>query len=143
MRDAYALIAAVDQETGVATVTVRGEFGPSAYSRLQADLLWVAANCPRRLVLDLGVSNRFTEQLVTVIAAAQRQLPAGCLLEIRSASSSARHLLELAGWPARGSLLPRQQAGLDGRVARDGSDGGRESAGTVARLGREGRGLAR
>jgi len=110
MRNSYALIATVDQATGVATVTVRGEFGPSAYSRLQSDLLWVAANCPRRLVLDLGVSNRFTEQLVTVIAATQRQLPAGCLLEVRSASSAVRNLLELAGWPGARVIATRQQA---------------------------------
>jgi anti-anti-sigma regulatory factor len=83
----------------VATVTVRGEFGPSSYSRLRDDLLWVAANGPQRLVLDLGVSDRFTEQLITVIAAVRRQLPEGCLLEVRSARPAVRNLLELAGWP--------------------------------------------
>jgi hypothetical protein len=94
-----ALIATVDQVAGVATVTVRGEFSPSAYSRLRDRLVWVAENCPRRLVLDLGVADRFTEQLITLIADARRQLPVGCLLEIRSASAAMRDLLELAGWP--------------------------------------------
>lgn len=98
MRDAPALIATVDHVAGVATVTVRGEFGSAAYSRLQDRLVWVAANRPRRLVLDLGTSDRFTEQLITVIAAARRQLPDGCLLEIRAASPAVRNLLELAGW---------------------------------------------
>ena len=98
MRNGLALVATMDQIPGVATVTVRGEFGPSAYARLRDDLLWVAANGPRRLLLDLGVSDRFTEQLITVIAAARRQLPEGCLLEVRSASPAVRNLLERAGW---------------------------------------------
>ena len=97
MRNGLALIANMDQ-AGVATVRVRGEFDTSAYSRLRDDLLWVAANCPRRLVLDLGISDRFTEQLITVIAVARRQLPVGCLLEIRSARPAVRNLLERAGW---------------------------------------------
>jgi anti-anti-sigma regulatory factor len=98
MQNGLALIATVDQAAEVATVTVRGEFDTSAYSRLRDDLLWVAANCPRRLVLDLGISARFTEQLITVISIAQRQLPLGCLLEIRSARPAVRNLLERAGW---------------------------------------------
>ena len=92
------MIATVDPATGVATARVRGEFGPSGYARLRDDLLWVVANCPRRLVLDLGVSDQFTRQLITVIAAARRQLPVGCSLEVRSASPAVRNLLELAGW---------------------------------------------
>jgi hypothetical protein len=103
MRDNLALVAVVDQVSEVATVTVHGSgFGPSAYSRLRDDLLWVAAMRPRRLVLDLGGSDRFTHQLITVIAAARHQLPVGCLLEIRSDSLVVRNLLELAGWPAEG-----------------------------------------
>ena len=98
MRDKLALIATVDQAAGVATVRVRGDFGPAGYARLRDDLLWVAANCPRRLVLDLGISDRFTEQLITVIAVAQQQLPADCQLEIRSARPAVRNLLERAGW---------------------------------------------
>jgi hypothetical protein len=50
MRNMPALIATVDQVAREATVTVRGEFSPSAYSRLQDRLAWVAQNCPRRLV---------------------------------------------------------------------------------------------
>jgi hypothetical protein len=99
MRDVSALIATVDQVAGVATVTVRGELNPSAYSRLRDRLVWVAQNCPQRLVLDLGVAERFTEQLITLIADARRQLPVGCQLEVRSASPVMRDLLELAGWP--------------------------------------------
>jgi anti-anti-sigma regulatory factor len=99
MRDASALIATVDQAAGVATVTVRGEFRPSTYSRLQDRLVWAAENCPQRLVVDLGQCDRFTEQLITLIGAARRQLPVGCLLEIRSANPAVRKLFELAGWP--------------------------------------------
>ena len=98
MRDTLALTAIVDPAAGVATARVRGEFGPAGYARLRDDLLWMAANCPRRLVLDLGASDQFTEQLVTVIAAARRQLPAGCLMEVRSARPAVCNLLELAGW---------------------------------------------
>jgi hypothetical protein len=110
MQDTLALIATVDQAAGVATVTVRGEFGPAGYARLQDDLLWVAANCPPRLVLDLGVSDRFTGRLITVIAATRQQLPVGCMLEIRSASPAVRNLLELAGWPGVRVIAARQQA---------------------------------
>ena len=53
---------------------------------------------PGQLVLDLGISDRFTEQLITVIAAARRQLPEDCLLEVRSARPAVRNLLERAGW---------------------------------------------
>ena len=74
MRGALALTATVDPAAGVATARVRGEFGPSDYARLRDDLLWVAANCPRR------------------------QLPEGCLLEVRSARPAVRNLLERAGW---------------------------------------------
>ena len=125
MGDALALIATVDQAAGVATVTVRGEFGPAGYARLRDDLLWVVANCPRRLVLDLGVSDRFTGQLITVIAATRQQLPVGCLLEVRSASPAVRNLLELAGWPGVRVMAARQEAeparlGGRGRPPREG-----------------------
>jgi anti-anti-sigma regulatory factor len=109
MRDGLALIATVDQAAAVAMVRVRGEFGPAAYSRLRDDLLWVAANCPQRLVLDLGVSDRFTEQLITVIAATRQQLPESCLLEICSARPAVRNMLELAGWTGvRVSAAPQE-----------------------------------
>jgi hypothetical protein len=62
MRDAPALIVSVDQVAGMATVTVHGEFGPSASSRLRDRLVRVAGNCPQRLVLDPGVSDWRTEQ---------------------------------------------------------------------------------
>jgi hypothetical protein len=110
MRDGLALIATVDQVAGVASVTVCGEIGSSAYCRLRDRLVWVAANCPRRLALDLGVSDRFTEQLITVIAAARRELPVVCLLEIRSASPTVRNMLELAGWPGVRVIADRQEA---------------------------------
>jgi hypothetical protein len=110
MRDELALIVTVDQAAGVATVTVCGEFGPAAYCRLQDRLGWVAANCPRRLVLDLGVYDQFPGQLITVIAATRPQFPVGCLLEIRSASPAVRDLFELAGWPGVRVIAARQEA---------------------------------
>jgi len=110
MGDVPALIASVDQVAGVATVTIRGEFGSSAYSRLRDRLVWVAENCPQKLVLDLGVSDRCTEQLVALIADARRQLPIGCLLEVRSASPAMRNLLELAGWPGVQVTAAQQEA---------------------------------
>jgi anti-anti-sigma regulatory factor len=110
MRGGLALIATVDRAAGVATVTVRGELGPAADSRLRDDLLWVAANHPRRLVLDMSASGRFTEQLITVIGAVRRQLPVGCLVDIRCASPAVRDLLELAGWPGVRVIVVRQEA---------------------------------
>lgn len=97
MRDAPALIAVVDQVAGVASVTVCGEFDAFTFSRLRDRLVWVAGNCPQRLVLDLGSSGRFTEQLRALIAA-RRRIPADCLLEVRSASRAACSLTKLAGW---------------------------------------------
>jgi anti-anti-sigma regulatory factor len=73
-------------------------------------LQWVAANRPRQLVLDLGVTNRFTEQLITVIAAARRHLPEGCLLEVRSARPAVRNLLDRAGWTGVRVLAARPEA---------------------------------
>jgi hypothetical protein len=117
MRDASALIATVDQVAGVATVTIRGELEPPIYSRLQDRLVWVAENCPRRLMLDLGVSDRSAEQVIDVIAAARRQLPVDCLLEVRSANPTVRDLLMLAGLPGVRVIPDPQEAGparLDG-----------------------------
>lgn len=107
MRDAPALIAVVDQVTGVATVTVCGEFDALTLSRLRDRLVWVGGTSPRRLVLDLGTSGRITCQIRALIAA-RRQIPAGCLLEVRSDSRAVRHLLRfvagrgvrlIAAWP--------------------------------------------
>jgi len=111
MQDALTLIATVDQAAAVATVTVRGEFGPAAYSRLLDRLAWAAAHHPRQLVLDLGVSDQFTEQLITVIAVARQQLPVGCLLEICSARPAVRNMLELAGWTGVQVSAALQEAG--------------------------------
>lgn len=98
MRDAPALMATLDQMAGVATVTVYGDFDAFTFSRLRDRLVWVAANGPRLLVLDLSASGRFIEQIRALVAA-RRQLPASCLLEVRSASTVLRNLLRLTGWP--------------------------------------------
>src|SRR5215472_18976813 len=99
MRDGLALIATVDPAAGWPRPGSAVNSAPAGYSRLRDDLLWVAANGPRRLVLDLGGSDGFTEQLITVNAAARRKLPVGCLLEVCSARPAVRSLLlELAGW---------------------------------------------
>jgi anti-sigma B factor antagonist len=110
MRDASALIATVDRVAGVATVTVRGELEPPTYSRLQDRLTWVVENGPRRLVLDLGVSDRFAVQLIDLIAAVRRQLAVDCLLEVRSANPALRNLLKLAGLPGVRVTAARQEA---------------------------------
>ena len=116
MREALALIAAVDQVAGAAAVRDR-EFGRAAYSLRGNDLLWVAASCPRHLVLDLGVADRFTGQLIMVIAAARQQLPVGCLLESRPASPAVRKLLEFARWPGVRVIAARQEAEPAGCMA--------------------------
>src|SRR5262249_710814 len=74
-------------------------------------LAWAAAHHPRQLVLDLGVSDQFTEQLITVIAVARQQLPVGCLLEICSARPAVRNMLELAGWTGVQVSAALQEAG--------------------------------
>lgn len=102
MRDAPALIAIVDQVAGVATVTVCGEFDAFTFSRLRDRLVWVAGSSPRYLVLDLGSSGRFTDQFRALIAA-RRQVPAACLLEVRSVSPAVYRLLKLVRW--RGVLV--------------------------------------
>jgi len=96
MEERRALITTVDQLSGLATVTVCGGFGLSSFALFRDRLAWVAEHCPQRLVLDLGASDRFAEQLITLIAAARRELRASCLLEIRSASPAVRDLLEPA-----------------------------------------------
>lgn len=107
MRDAPTLIAFVDQVAGVATVTVCGEFDAFTFSRLRDRLVWVAGTCPRHLVLDLGTSGRFTDQFRALIAA-RREIPAGCLLEVRSASPAVCRLVKLAGWPGVQVTAARQ-----------------------------------
>ena len=102
MRDAPALIAIVDHVAGVATVTVCGEFDAFTFSRLRDRLTWVVADNPQLLVLDLGTSGRFTGPIRALIAA-RRQVPSGCLLEVRSANPAVHRLLKLAG--GRGALV--------------------------------------
>jgi hypothetical protein len=118
MRDVPALIASVDQVAGVATATIRGEFGSSAYSRLRDRLAWVAEPCPQKLVLDLGVSDRCTEQLVAFIADARRQLPMRCLLGfVRLARPC------VTCWNSPGGLVQVTAARQEAEPARPGDQG--------------------
>jgi anti-anti-sigma regulatory factor len=99
MRDPPALTATVDWSAGVATVAVHGDLDRSTSSQLQERLAWVIENRPQRLVLEVGgVAERCGEQVIAIVAAARRQLPPGCLLEVRSASPAVRSVLEAAGW---------------------------------------------
>ena len=68
-----ALVTTVDHVAGVATVTIRGAFGSLPLPLMLDRLAWVAEWSPRRLVLDLGTAD-CTEQIITLIATARRQL---------------------------------------------------------------------
>jgi anti-anti-sigma regulatory factor len=93
------LVVTVDWATGVATVAVHGALDSNIRARLAERLSWVMESRPQRLVLDLaGVADRFSEQVLAVIAAARQQLPRESLLYVRSASATVRHDLELADW---------------------------------------------
>ena len=50
MQDTFALTTTANPAAGAATVRVLGEFGPAGHAPLRNGELWVAANCPRRLV---------------------------------------------------------------------------------------------
>lgn len=99
MRHPPSLIVTVDWSVGVATVAVQGELDAETCAQLRDRLVWVAASNPGRLVLDLlGVADRCSEQALTVIEAARRQLPPGCLVDVWSASAAVRGALRTAGW---------------------------------------------
>jgi anti-anti-sigma regulatory factor len=99
MRDLPPLLVTVDWGARVATVAVHGELDTATCSQLLERLTWVIESRPRLLVLDLvGVADRFGEQAVAVIAAARERVPAGCQLEVHSASPDVRSTLQAAGW---------------------------------------------
>lgn len=99
MADVPPLVVTIDWATGVATVAVHGGLDSSIRARLAERFSWIMESRPQRLVLDLaGVADRFSEQVLAVIAAARRQLPQESLLYVRSASATVRHDLELADW---------------------------------------------
>ena len=98
MPDFPSLTVTVSWADSVATVAVHGEPGHITYSRLRDRLAWVIENRPQRLVLELGVADRFGGRIITLIADVRQQLPPGCLLEVRSASPAVRHILEIADW---------------------------------------------
>jgi anti-anti-sigma regulatory factor len=98
MADVPLLVVTIDWAAGVATVAVNGGLDARIRARLAERLSWIMESRPQRLVLDLaGVADRFSEQVLAVIAAARQQLPQESLLYVRSASA-ARHDLELADW---------------------------------------------
>jgi hypothetical protein len=99
MRDVPPLTVTLDWAGGVARACVPGELDPLTCSQLRERLAWVAENRPQRLVLDLGgVGDGYLEQVITLIAVVRRQLPPGCLLDVRSASPALRSIAEIAGW---------------------------------------------
>ena len=99
MADVPLLVVTIDWAAGVATVAVHGGLDSRIRARLAERLSWIMESRPQRLVLDLaGVADRFSEQVLAVIAAARQQLPPESLLYVRSASATVRHDLELADW---------------------------------------------
>ena len=99
MADVPPLIVTVDWATGVATVAIHGGLDSGIRARLAERLSWVMESRPQRLVLDLaGVADRFSEQVLAVIATARQQLPRESLLQVCSASATVRRDLELADW---------------------------------------------
>jgi len=99
MADLPPLIVTIDWATGVATVAIHGGLDSGIRARLAERLSWVMESRPQRLVLDLaGVADRFSEQVLAVIAMARQQLPRESLLQVCSPSATVRHDLELADW---------------------------------------------
>jgi hypothetical protein len=99
MADPPPLIATMDWATGVATVAIHGGLDSGIRARLAERLSWVMDCRPQRLVLDLaGVADRFSEQMLAVIATARQQLPRESLPQVRSASAAVCRDLELADW---------------------------------------------
>ena len=99
MADLPPLIVTIDWATGVATVAIHGGLDSGIRARLAERLSWVMESRPQRLVLDLaGVADRFSEQVLAVIAMARQQLPRESLPQVRSASAAVCRDLELADW---------------------------------------------
>jgi len=99
MADLPPLIVPIDWATGVATIAIHGGLESGIRARLAARLSWVMESRPQRLVLDLaGVADRFSEQMLAVIALVRQQLPRESLLQARSASPTVHRDLELADW---------------------------------------------
>ena len=99
MADVPSFVVTVDWATGMATVAIHGELDTSTCDLLTERLSWVMESHPQRLVLDLaGVGDRFSRQVLAVIAATREQLPPESLLSVYSASRTVRRDLELAGW---------------------------------------------
>src|SRR5215831_6833033 len=99
MADLPPLVVTIDWASGMATVAIHGGLDSGIRDRLMERLSWVMESRPRRLVLDLaGVADRFSEQVLAVVATARRQLPREALLYVRSPSATVRHDLELADW---------------------------------------------
>ena len=99
MADVPPLVVTIDWAASVATVAIHGGLDPRVRARLAERLSWVMESRPQRLVLDLaGVADRFSQQVLAVIAAARAQLPEESLLYVCSASATVRHDLELADW---------------------------------------------
>jgi anti-anti-sigma regulatory factor len=120
MADLPPLIVTIDWATGVATVAIHGGLDSGIRARLAERLSWVMESRPQRLVLDLaGVADRFSEQVLAVIAVARQQLPRESLLQVRSASATVRHDLELADW----SGVSVSEAPADLAPVRAGHDG--------------------
>ena len=99
MADLPPLIVTIDWATGVATVAIHGGLDSGIHARLAERLSWVMQSRPRRLVLDLaGVADRFSDQVLAVIATARQQLARESLLYVPSATATVRHDLERADW---------------------------------------------
>ena len=99
MVDVTSFVVTVDWAAGMATVAIHGGLDSGIRARLAERLSWVMESRPQRLVLDLaGVADRFSEQVLAVIAMARQQLPRESLLYVCSASATVRHDLELADW---------------------------------------------
>ena len=121
MADMPPLVVTIDWATGMATVAIHGGIDSNIRARLAERLSWVMESRPRRLVLDLaGVADRFSGQVLAVIAAARQQLPRESLLYVCSASATVRRDLELADW----SGVCVSDAPEDVAPVRAGHDGG-------------------
>jgi anti-anti-sigma regulatory factor len=82
-----------------AIVAVHGKLDPVTSSQARERIASVIGDGPRRLVLNLvDLGDRFAAECLALIAVTRHLLPAGCVLDVCSASPAVHRILALAGW---------------------------------------------
>jgi anti-anti-sigma regulatory factor len=130
MADVPLLVVTIDWAAGVATVAVPGGLDSKIRARLAERLSWIMESRPRRLVLDLaGVADRFSEQVLAVVAAARQQLPQESLLYVRSASATVAMTWNWPTGAGYASAMRLRTSSRSGLVMAEGAADGQHASG--------------